>query len=138
MLNRINRSNRIDRIKELMEEERIMKCENLDVWKKSSNLCVEIYKNLKDCKDYGFKDQITRSALSIPSNIAEGAERFSNRETVRFLDIARGSCAELITQIYIGIKICYIEKEEGLKLKAQTEEIAKMLTNLIKSYRAYK
>ena len=115
-----------------------MKCENLEVWKKSSNLCVEIYKSLKNCKDYGFKDQITRSALSIPSNIAEGIERFSNKETVRFLDIARGSCAELVTQIYIGIKINYIKKEEGLKLKTQTEETAKMLTNLIKSYRAYK
>ena len=123
---------------ETMVEEEIMKCENLEVWKKSSNLCAEIYKYLKDCKDYGFKDQITRSALSIPSNIAEGVERYSNKETVRFLDIARGSSAELITQIYIGIKIDYIEKEVGLKLKTQTEEIAKMLTNLIKSYRAYK
>ncbi len=121
-----------------MMERGIVKCENLEVWKKSSNLCVEIYKSLKNCKDYGFKDQITRSALSIPSNIAEGIERFSNKETVRFLDIARGSCAELVTQIYIGIKINYIKKEEGLKLKTQTEETAKMLTNLIKSYRAYK
>jgi len=112
-----------------------MKCENLEVWKKSSNLCVEVYKNLKNCKDYGFKDLITRSALSIPSNIAEGIERYSNKETIRFLDIARGSCAELITQIYIGIKIDYLEKEIGLILKRETEEIAKMLTTLIKSIR---
>jgi len=115
-----------------------MKCENLEIWKRASGLCVDVYKSLENCKDYGFKDQITRSALSIPSNIAEGIERYSNKETIRFLDIARGSCAELITQIYIGIKISYIEKEAGLKLKAQTEEIAKMLTNLIKSYKAYK
>jgi len=115
-----------------------VQCENLEVWKRACNVSVEIYKILIECKDYGFKDQVTRSGLSIPSNIAEGIERYSNKETIRFLDIARGSCAELITQIYIGIKISYIEKEAGLKLKAQTEEIAKMLTNLIKSYKVYK
>ncbi len=115
-----------------------MKCENLDVWKKACNLCIKIYKILINCKDFGFRDQITRSALSIPSNIAEGVERYSNKETIRFLDIARGSCAELITQIYIGIKINYFKKEIGLNLKKETEEIAKMLTNLIKSYKNYK
>ena len=70
-----------------------MKCEKLDVWKKASQVCVNIYKSFQSCKDYGFKDQITRSALSVPSNIAEGIERFSDREKIRFLDIAKGSIA---------------------------------------------
>ena len=143
MLDRINGINGINRINgndgiNGKEKRECMKCENLDVWKKACNVSVEIYKIMQDSKDYGFKDQIARSALSIPSNIAEGIERYSNKETIRFLDIARGSCAELITQIYIGIKINYLEKEVGIQLKTQTEEIAKMLTNLIKSYKVYK
>ena len=109
-----------------------MQCENLDVWKRACSVSVEIYKIMQECKDYGFKDQITRSGLSIASNIAEGMERFSVKEKIRFLDISRASCAELITQIYIGIKIGFIEKEMGLKIKNETEEISKMLTSLIK------
>ncbi len=115
-----------------------MKCENLDVWKRASKLSADIYIYFRDFKDYGFKDQISRSGLSIPSNIAEGVERFSNNETVRFLDIARASCAELITQIFIGIKIEYIEKEIGLIWKNETEEISKIITSLIKTYKDYK
>ena len=71
-----------------------MKFEDLEVWKRSSRLSVELYKCLADCRDYGFKDQITRSGLSIPSNIAEGMDRSSHKEKIRFLDIAKGSCAE--------------------------------------------
>jgi four helix bundle protein len=115
-----------------------MRCENLDVWKRASRLSADIYIYFKDCKDYGFKDQITRSSLSIASNIAEGVERFSNQETIRFLDIARASSAELITQIYVGIEINYIEKELGLQWKKEIEEIAKMITSLIKKYKGYK
>jgi four helix bundle protein len=75
--------------------------ENLEVWKRSSRLCVALYKQLRDCKDRGFKDQATRSALSVPSNIAEGYERDSLNEYIRFLRIAKGSCGELRTQLYI-------------------------------------
>ena len=108
-----------------------MQCENLDVWKRACNVNVEIYKIMQECKDYGFKDQITRSGLFIASNIAEGMERFSVKEKIRFLDISRASCAELTTQIYIGIKI-------GLKIKNETEEISKMLTSLIKGLNSAK
>ena len=109
-----------------------MQCESLDVWKRACNVSVKIYEVMQDCRDYGFKDQITRSGLSIPSNIAEGMERFSLKEKIRFLDISRASCAELITQIYIGIKIGFIDKENGLKLKNKIEEISKIITSLIK------
>ena len=107
-----------------------MKCENLDVWKKASRLCVDIYKYFKECEDYGFKDQITRSSLSIPSNIAEGMEKNYQKEKIRFIEIARGSIAELETQIYIGIEIEYIEKDVGLQWIKTLEEISKMLTGL--------
>ena len=66
--------------------------EQLDVWKRSSKLFTEIYKHFQHVNDFGFKDQITRSALSIPSNIAEGEERDSTKENIQFLNYARGSC----------------------------------------------
>ena len=111
-----------------------MKCEKLDVWKKSAALSAEIYFYFRDFKDYGFKDQITRSGLSIPSNIAEGVERVSDKESYRFLDIAQGSAAELKTQIYIGMKIEYIEKEQGFRWIDELEDIGKMLVGLKKRY----
>ena len=110
-----------------------MKCENLDVWKKSAALSAEIYKHLADLKDFGFKDQLTRSGLSIPSNIAEGMERISQQEKIRFLDIARASSAEAATQIYIGMKIGYIVGEKGRDWIDQLDHIAKMLSSLINS-----
>jgi four helix bundle protein len=115
-----------------------MRCENLDVWRKSCRLSVEIYKYFKDTKDYGFKDQITRSSLSIPSNIAEGIEKDSNKEKIRFIEISRGSIAELETQIYIGIEIDYINKNIGLQWIKNLEEISKMLTGLKISYKGQK
>jgi len=87
--------------------------EDLDVWKKSARLSADIYKTLRELKDYGFKDQITRSGLSIPSNVAEGMERNTKKETCNFLNYAKGSCGELRTQIYIGIEIGYISTETG-------------------------
>jgi four helix bundle protein len=69
-------------------------CEDLEVWKRSARLAVKIYDASGDCRDYGLKDQMTRAAVSIASNIAEGAERDSKAEYVRFLHIARGSAAE--------------------------------------------
>ena len=110
-----------------------MAFEDLEVWKKSARLSGNIYKSLASLKDYGFKDQITRSGLSIPSNIAEGMERSSGKETVNFLSYAKGSCAELRTQVYIGIDIGYIPKETGMAWVSETKEISAMLVGLIKS-----
>ena len=111
-----------------------MKCENLDVWKRSCRLSVNIYKLSNNLQDFGFKDQITRSGLSVASNIAEGMEKESNKEKIRFIEIAKGSSAELITQIYIGIEIGYIEKSIGLNLVNECNEILKMLSGLKKNY----
>ena len=107
-----------------------MKCEKLDVWKRSCRLSVEIYRHFKDSRDFSFKDQITRSALSIGSNIAEGMEKESFNEHLRFLEIAKGSVAELITQIYIGIEIDYIGRNEGLEWVRECNEILRMLKGL--------
>ena len=88
-----------------------MKCERLDVWKRSCRISVDIYKYFANSRDFSFKDQITRSGLSIASNISEGMEKESNKEKMRFIEISKGSAAELITQIYIGIEIDYIDKK---------------------------
>lgn len=110
-----------------------MKFEDLGVWKRGARLSADIYKELVQIKDFGFKDQITRSGLSIPSNIAEGIERGSNKECVRFLQYAKGSCGELRTQIYIGIDIGYIDPVTGKQWIKETREISAMLVGLIRS-----
>jgi len=109
-----------------------MKCEKLDVWKKSARLASNVYKEFRHCKDFGFKDQITRAALSIPSNIAEGMEKESLKEQVRFLDIAKGSAAEFATQTYIAMDIDYLDKKTGKNWIGQTDHILSMLTQLKK------
>ena len=112
-----------------------MKCEKLDVWKKSARLSSDVYKAFRECKDFGFKDQITRAGLSIPSNIAEGMEKESFKEQARFLDIAKGSAAEFATQTYIGIDIGYIENIEGKRWVEESDHILSMLSNLQKTIR---
>lgn len=109
-----------------------MHFEDMDVWKKASRLSVSIYTELADLKDFGFKDQITRSGLSIPSNIAEGFGRSSDKEKRNFLNYSKGSCAELRTQAYIGMEIGYVPKEVGRKWVTETENISSMLTGLMK------
>lgn len=112
-----------------------MKFEDLEVWKRSSRLCAELYKNLTDLRDFGFRDQITRSGLSIPSNIAEGCERESQKDFIRFLQYAKGSCGELRTQLYIGMDINYIDKKQGKEWIQETKELSAMLVGLINSIR---
>ena len=112
-----------------------MKCEKLEVWKVSARLAADVYRQLANLKDYGFKDQITRAALSIPSNIAEGMEKESAKEQFRFLEIAKGSAAEFATQTWIGIEIDYIPKETGKEWVQKSQQLLGMLTNLSKSIR---
>jgi four helix bundle protein len=90
--------------------------EELEVWKDAMNLCKKVYAALKDCKDYGLKDQMQRAAVSVPSNIAEGYERKGSKETVHFLFIAKGSCGELRTQLYLATDFGYMEQQIGNEL----------------------
>jgi len=110
-----------------------MNFEKLEVWKISARLSADLYKHFRSNNDYGFKDQITRSGLSIPSNIAEGMARTGNKEKRYFINIAMGSCAELRTQIYIGIDIEYIENTRGKQWIETTKHISAMLVGLRKS-----
>lgn len=72
-----------------------MDFERLAVWQRSKTLAVQVFQSFASCRDWGFKDQVGRSALSVPSNIAEGMERQSDREKCQYLRIALGSNAEL-------------------------------------------
>lgn len=110
-----------------------MNFERLQVWQRSARLSAEIYKAMRDLRDFGFKDQVTRSGLSIPSNIAEGMTRYTTREKRHFLVIARGSCSELRTQVYIGMDIDYIDTQQGRRWLQETREISSMLHGLITS-----
>ena len=105
--------------------------EKLDVWKRSARLCVTLYQELKDSREWGFRDQITRSALSISSNIAEGYERGSRKEYVQFLRIAKGSCGELRSQLYIGKAAGLLGKSSASALIKETGEIGRMLGAMI-------
>ena len=109
----------------------IEKYEDLDVWKESMRLAVEIYNNLNGCKDYGLKNQLQRSAVSIPSNIAEGYDRGTNKEYINFLNIAKGSCAELRTQLYIAKEVDILPKKLSNDFIKQSKKISAMLYNLI-------
>ncbi|WP_457597745.1 four helix bundle protein [Hydrogenimonas sp.] len=110
-----------------------MKCEKLDVWKKSARLSADVYKAFSTCRDFGFKDQIIRASLSIPSNIAEGMEKSSLKDQVRFLDIAKGSVAEFATQTYIAMDIGYVEKNVGKEWIQSADTLLAMLTKLQQS-----
>lgn len=107
--------------------------EDLEVWQRGCRLTVDIFKAFQRCKEFTLKDQIQRSGLSIPSNIAEGAERGSNKDFAHFLNIAKGSCGELRTQLYIARKLDFIAKTESEKLVAESKELSAMLEGLRRS-----
>jgi len=107
--------------------------EDLNVWKRSKALAVEVCRALADCRDWGFRDQITRSAVSVPSNIAEGAERNSRPEFRLFVGYARGSAGELRTQLLIGQELGYIEPSAAGRMVAESREISRMLFGLLRS-----
>jgi four helix bundle protein len=106
--------------------------EDLEVWKRACKLAVQMYEILKDCRDYSLKDQITRSAISIASNIAEGAERDSKAEFISFLHIAKGSAAEMRTQIYIASQIGLLREELKNEIVKELTTISKQLQSLVK------
>lgn len=107
----------------------------LRVWQISKDLAVEIYKltnNGEIGKDYSLKDQIRRAAVSIPSNIAEGNDRDTNKESARYLYIAKGSLAELITQLIIANEVGYIDDDKFGALQEKCVNLGNSIGALIK------
>lgn len=110
----------------------IKKFEEIKSWQKAQKLAVDIYKTLKDSKEWAYKDQIFRSSISISSNIAEGYERKSNKEFIRFLNIANGSNSEVKSLLYIGVEIGIFTKLEFDNFFLETEEIGMLINGFIK------
>ena len=113
-----------------------MRYENLEVWQRSFRLSIKIYKTFEQLKDFGLKDQMCRAGVSVPSNIAEGFERESDKEKTRFLVIAKGSLGELKTQLMIATELAYISKEDSLLIINECELIGKMLGSLIRTLKS--
>ena len=111
--------------------------ENLKVWQRAVDLAVSVYKltseKIEFRRDFSLKDQMRRCAVSISSNISEGDELGSDRQAIRHFFIAKGSSAELYTQLTISIKIGYISEDEYSYYLNECKGISAMLTNLIKS-----
>lgn len=110
--------------------------QKLRVWQAAKELAVKIYKltqNPEFKKDFGFKDQIQRAAVSIPSNIAEGDELGTDKLSIRYFYISKGSSAELMTQLIIAKEIGYIDPVTSGLLIDECDKISSMLTKLIRA-----
>ena len=107
----------------------------LNVYQRAVDLVAEIYELLKRFpseEKYALCDQIRRASVSVPSNIAEGMSRFSNKEKIHFLDISNGSLMETMCQIEIGKRLGYVSQEEYDRMEKDISEIAYMLSSLRK------
>lgn len=112
---------------------KIEKFEDINSWQKAKVLSIITYKNFSGNKDYSFRDQIQRSAISIMNNIAEGFERSGNKEFKYFLFIAKGSCAELRSMLYVAHELSYISKKEFDEMRNSAIEISRLISGLIKT-----
>ena len=105
--------------------------ENLFIWQNSIKIAINTYKLLANCNDFGLRNQIQRASVSISSNIAEGSERGSDKEFIRFLRISKGSIAELRTQLTIAIEVKLINTLEAKELLNDCIKTSKMIQNFI-------
>ncbi|NNE97815.1 MAG: four helix bundle protein [Pyrinomonadaceae bacterium] len=109
--------------------------ENLDVWKKSVEFVVTVYKvtdSFPSEEKFGLTSQIRRASVSIPANIAEGAARSSEKEFLHFLSISQGSASEVETVLLIGLRLNFLDEETYFDLRNDLNEIGRMLSGLRK------
>lgn len=109
--------------------------EDVLVWKKTKTLVVDVYRAIAQSRDYGFRDQLQRAAVSIMNNIAEGHERQGDREFAQFLYIAKGSCGEVRSMLHLALDLGYIDQQQYKDLVGQTIEISRMLGGFVKKLR---
>ena len=109
--------------------------EGLAVWQRAKKLAVDVCRGSSQCKNWGFRDQIMRSAISVPSNLAEGSERNGSKEFILFAGYAKGSLGELRTQIMIGADLGYFEASLSEAWISESRELSKMIYGLIRSLR---
>lgn len=109
---------------------------DLAVWQKAKDLAVSVYKVSDDRSqgmDFGLRDQIRRSAVSVASNLAEGDERDTDKEAIRHFYIAKGSVAELRTQLEIGYEAGHMEKKDYEYLESEYHTLGKQIGSLIQA-----
>jgi four helix bundle protein len=111
--------------------------EDLKTWQEAMSLCVDVYRGFAQCTDFGLSNQIRKSAVSVPSNIAEGYERGTDKEFVRFLYISKASCGELRTQLLIAISVSALDRETGEVLIDKARKISGMLQKLINARKKF-
>ncbi|QHG15907.1 four helix bundle protein [Nostoc sp. ATCC 53789] len=119
-----------------MERKKIETFEDLRVWQKGIDLVKEIYLITKDGelnRDFGLRDQLRRASVSIPTNIAEGFERYSRKEYLNFLNIAKGSAGEVRSLLRVALEIGYLDQPTYTQLHNQAMELSRMLSNQIQS-----
>ncbi|HLM01954.1 MAG TPA: four helix bundle protein [Pyrinomonadaceae bacterium] len=118
------------------ESKKVERFEDLIAWQKARELTGEIYKTTKSgefAKDFGLRDQIRRAAVSIMSNLAEGFERGRTTEFHQYLSIAKGSCAEVRSQLYVAWDAEYLERDNFVSLMQTAREVGKIIGGLRKS-----
>ena len=112
---------------------KVERFEDLIAWQKARALTGEIYRYTKEgefAKDHGLRDQIRRAAVSVMSNLAEGFDRASRGEFHRFLVIAKGSCAEVRSQLYVSLDVGYLSQERFNKLMSLVIEVSRIIAGL--------
>lgn len=112
---------------------KISRFEDIIAWQKAKVLTVEVYRLFSDSNDFGFKDQIQRASVSVMNNIAEGFERKSNKEFKYYLFIAKGSCGEVRSMLYLAKELKKISEKEFHFLYNLSQEISKILSGFIKT-----
>ncbi|MFH0969505.1 MAG: four helix bundle protein [Patescibacteria group bacterium] len=110
----------------------IERFEDIIAWQKSRKVVIRVYESFKPIRDFSFRDQMQRAAVSIMNNIAEGFERRGDKEFRKFLFIAKGSCGELRAMLYLALDLEYIGKKDFDEIYNQSEEISKILSGFIK------
>src|SRR3989344_4702172 len=107
---------------------KIEKFEDIIAWQKAKNLTLILYRIFKNSRDFAFRDQILRASVSIMNNIAEGFERKGDKELSKFLYIAKGSCGEVRSMLYLAKELNYISAEDFKKIYELSLEISRILS----------
>ncbi|HSH31924.1 MAG TPA: four helix bundle protein [Candidatus Saccharimonadales bacterium] len=112
---------------------KIERFEDIIAWQKAKGLTALVYQQFKDCRDFAFRDQIQRAAVSVMNNIAEGYERQGDKEFKRFLYIAKGSCGEVRSMLDLALELDYVSADDFTSSHKLCLEASKLLSGFIKT-----
>ena len=112
--------------------------EELDIWKNARQLVTKVYSDFRELKDYAFRDQVCRAAVSIMNNVAEGFGRGGNKEFIQFLKVSRGSASELKNMYYIALDLGYSNDETRISRQTDIQGIINGISKLIKYLKSTK